>query len=242
MEEKYQNSKTPFERLPESIREWFLSPQVLDALQEINEEYVSEERDGLSLRLLVRLATKKTYPQNFLAELIQTLKVPSKQAKEIVVKIKKTVLDPVKYVLKHELEIDINLIELGGEEATPDAVLAPAIIAPEIQNLPRFSPNPKPNPPAPSEPAPVTETAPEGEAPLIIHEEKSPLTAAAQPVVPSFNYQPKEESYWRSAEPKPITVRVETPKNVMANPQTKPPRRIVHYSNFRTPLESKNKE
>ncbi len=228
-----------FERLPFGIQQLLTSPQTVDAITEINDSRVSPENDGVIPRLLLRLMLKKIYPQNFIAELRSNLNVDGETARLIARDLVKSILGPAKETIKRELEIDIGLIELGGEEAIPDAALSPAIIAPEVANLPKFAPETK-IPTTPIAEITPTPTIYDGESPLIIHEEKSPIVAGAEPVVPSFNYKPKEESYWRSAEPKPIAVRVETPKNALANPEPKNPRRIVHYSNFRTPLNDAN--
>lgn len=119
-----------------------------------------------------------------------------------------------------------------------------AAIAPELDALPRVSAERRETTP----PAGGTTEAPQGsiaplppqeDAPFILHEEQGasggPLSESAPDAIrPSFSFRPRDEQK-PPQPPKPVSVRIETNKD---KEEDGAKTRIVHYSKFRTPLDS----
>ncbi len=129
----------------------------------------------------------------------------------------------------------------------PDAVLFSDQTPADAARLSRPMPAPSvaiPKPAAPPASAPAqtikpsvaeTETQ-ENAAPFILHEETSAFTPPTPKIQSSVSFDILRAP--RSAPaPKPISVKIESP---FEKPKGAEPRRVVHYSNLRTPIDDKS--
>jgi hypothetical protein len=104
--------------------------------------------------------------------------------------------------------------------------------------LPATPPTPKTAPIASLEKKAGVENEEETVAPFILHEEKSPFTSTTPKIQSSVNFDILRAPRNAPA-PKPITVKIESPYD---KPKENTPRRVVHYSNLRTPLNTDAKD
>jgi len=117
---------------------------------------------------------------------------------------------------------------------------------PDFKNLLRLEEAPSPPPeikPTPQiqEALPV-QTPPKpaessGDEPFLLHEEKPLFTPSGPKEAPSVSFEPRRRE-WPAAPPKPVAAKIETP----STEEEENKKRVVHYSNLRTPLDTDAKD
>ncbi len=239
------NIRKRFSALPEPIRDWLTSERATLLIIEINKRLNVPEYALSSIPALVtRLVVGDIHPTDIINELSLDIDVSPSAAQTLYHEIEEKILKPIEADLR-AVGVDIHLIKLGATiEPKTDVRPLPATIPPP-QNQPSFvsqAPAVKPlQPPATPEAgqaAPPSmaseEENEETAAPFILHEEKSGLSPATPRAQPSVSFDILR-SPRPAPPPKPITAKIESP----FNPPTKEePRRVVHYSNLRTPLDN----
>lgn len=220
-----------FSSLPKEIRNWLASETATYIIIDINKRLgLKGEQQKVIASLVSKLVTQDLEPQNFIPELAKSLNMSFASAKVIAQETIEKILKNIERPLR-TLGIEISKIQLGAEVGTP--------YIPQVQAQPPAPLPPPPAPPARGEVRPVetrrppVSQPPTGEQPYIIYKERPELRETPAPVPPV----PKKPE---PLKPPEIKVPVKT-----APPPPIPPRpapsnntsvRMVHYSNFRTPL------
>lgn len=243
-----QTLRTKLSETPESIRTWFGSESVVTHISDVNGELgLKDEQKKTIPRLILRIEIQDLEPQFFSGELANELGLDKTKAQIITTKIKKSVFEPIKNKLI-DYGIDINLLdrfeippfsakkikkETGfvvleriGEQKTLEPTFVPIITGAETTKKPL-------------EGAPFDIT--QGK-PLIIHKEE-PETEEREKPFKGFGFP---LDFLRPEKPisEPIKVKIEGPSGETQKPKkeslfgSKQEKRIVNYSELRTPLTS----
>jgi len=132
-----------------------------------------------------------------------------------------------------EATIKIDLQKAAAISADPDFKnllrLEEAPPPPEIKATPQIPEAP------PVEVTPKPTQAALGDEPFLLHEEKPLFTPSGPKEMPSVSFEPKRR--WPTPPPKPVAAKIETPNT--EDEENK--KRVVHYSNLRTPLDTNDR-
>lgn len=249
-----------FSELPQNIKEHLVSPRTASLFDSITHKAEIYEI-GILPDLVSQLVTRNVFPQDFTSKLKEEVGTSDKKTKAIARELKEKVLEPIRYALVN-WGVDINQIDVSGaptldefikEREEAERKQTERLASLGIEND-EDDDNEKPAPrreeaitfdtlaaPAgeavtirPSEPAEDKQRSDEMQ-PLIIHRE-NPVPAAREAAgsksfsLPFGFFRNVERTVSESMEP--IKARVESPKEE---------KRVVHYSELRTPLTPFNK-
>ena len=247
-----------FEELPENIQEALLAPETASSIYKIGKSAnLTDEKISLLAELVGNVFMEASKNSDLTDEVKNGLGVSDDIAKNLSAKIGEV----VKYIQSRPMEQiteDEEELERVGGEGEKNIEPEPA---PEISPIkPTFAKNesleflrgskPPESPRAqastvqPQEVKSVTDEEPAHEAPLILHKEEEVEPAKETPLYstqrPAFYKPTFSEEYKRTMEAE-SAARVELGEETKkAQPQTGrtsgEPSRIVHYSEFRTPL------
>jgi len=238
-----------FQALPESLKDWLASDQCTVLISEINKKLgVKEERRRIIPRLLMRLILKDLEPTDFINELAGALNMNYQAAKALTQEIEQKVLNPIAAGLKRGVGVDIKLIYLGKEKPREEG---PAPLEAAVPEAPA-SAEATAGKPASVEPALPADGA-TADKPAVIYKKGTfgripiaktqPLKVQApppeKPAPVEITPPPAREGGLRQPPIPPPPSPAKAGFGGQSPPQA---RRIVHYSNFLTPLSKPKKE
>ncbi len=223
---------------PQTIREYFGSEKITSIIRAISQN-IGISRTYLLADVLFNLETKNIHIKILIQNIIEKLEIDEKQAKTVCYEIKKRVLEPIKFDLM-KWGIDIN--ELNVVNAEPleqleqnDLEKIEKKISLDILNRGR-------NEKETSEKLTI-KTESEKEKPLILHVEKT--FAPEEKSKKTFKGFSLPFKFFKSKQTQePVKADVETSLGLEKNeelikkitPKAEDKKRVVHYSEFRTPL------
>lgn len=243
-----QNLQELLKNVPDGIRDWLGSEKTTYSIIAINKKFgIGREKIQIIPTLILRLEVRNLQPQNFAAELSKEFNRPLEELKPIIEEIKKNILLPIDAEL-FKWGVDIRQIsaapatgwaqgpKINRVEITP--------IAPASQK-PASAPAPQPAISQPSAPQPSN--APVQTAPVMLYkkEEPKPLAASIKPqtrgemtadtkpevkqVAARVEIGPEAETLTGGEKKEPVIART---------PQPEFPK-VVHYTDFKTPVDNK---
>lgn len=165
----------PFDRLPEAIKDWLNSNEVLETLIAIEEQFsIRTENIPLVPLAITGLVTNKIDPKDFVSALEVALQMPRKDAETIARIIRIKILNPIEKPLKLTANIDISpLPNTGISPAVSPNSARPAASAPIMPAKPLIAGTPVSNSPAAPKPFLSQPAKPVG-----------PVTPLSSPVAP----------------------------------------------------------
>ncbi|MBI4034247.1 MAG: hypothetical protein HY378_01725 [Candidatus Brennerbacteria bacterium] len=242
-----QEIKERYQRLPRVLQDALNSPSRFGAIGEISEKYKLNEEDSMVLTTSVGMVLLGYIkPQNLFKEINEYLEADEKIVVEVIRDINRQVFVPLHkeledlYGMKTHIEGELEkeqvepVLKIKTEERKPEAeVKIP------LEKLGESPPVSRPTGPAtaPSDAAqgkpaavpPPVPAAPVGEEvkPLIIHREEIQKPATEDKKFKGFDFPFGifEKEGTKAMPSEPVKVRVETPG-----------KRVVHYSEYRTPV------
>lgn len=228
------------ETIPQPIRDWLASNVSTYIVIEINNRLgFKDTKRQIIPSLVFWLVTREIAPEDFITQIGQELKINPSSAKNIAAEIVEKLLRPIEKTLRTELDVDISKI-LTAE--LPIKEIPTPVIQEKIEAI-----------------KPIVKIAPEwqlsassiieGEKPFIIHEETptfkipikiAPPTIKPRPTPPPVSAiapilkaaKPPEIPQKTQIQTKPETKELK----MLPNVAHKKSHRIVHYSNFTSPL------
>ena len=227
-----------FASLSDKTRSWLASEEIVDKITSLNDGLgLKSDRRRIISKLILRVAVQDLDPRDFANELGSQLKINYEAAKRVSQKIHDDCLQPIEAELK---KINIDVHEMIEYSANPPEQLSayPDKPAPVLEQSKPLELKPETKLKEPSTPPvnlplakqDVKPTSPD--QPFVLHEEVDDIKPVEEGGKPSFTYQtPVEE---RAAKEPPVKAKIE-------NPLSNSPleiQRIVHYSNFFTPLNT----
>jgi len=213
--------------VPEKIREWFATEEVVAHIREIGRQLnLGGEHETAIAKLLLRLEIQDLEPQFFAGELAQRLGIPKERALVIAAEIRKVILDPVKREFS-EYGVDIFLLDEfrippPSAKPPPTHITPSAFATSETSTPAAFTYTPRGE-----EAKAGAETGAQKakDAPLVLHEERALTADAKKETMKGFSLP------FGLFKPKPPEAAA-TPKVTVEAPKT------VHYSEYRTNLSS----
>lgn len=231
MTEEKKSIRARFLELGESIRDWLTSDEVTYKVINLNKKYgFTDDLISAIPFLITRLVVKDLNPEDLGAALEKQLDIDEKTATQILEEINSKILKPIAGGL-HNAGVKLSSISksIGGAESASQIkeILEPAVsfeanLAPSALRETASVEEEKTE-----EKKPIKEEVSLGTAPVIIHQEKPLFTPEAPREKPSVSFEPPRSRTFRQ---KPVSAKIEEPEG-------KEKSRIVHYSNFRTPLD-----
>lgn len=236
--------------VPEPIKIWFGSEEIVSHVREINEQLgLKEEKESIVPRLLFRLELKDLEPQFFSGELAQELGISKEKALTITTEVKETLLRPIQKQLS-EYGIDIFLlnefnIPLPRMKRTAETVIPASLSSePKVPSFAEFrrTLSETTSVPAPTPKTPTPVTASTVTSPFVLHEERGMAESAKKDQMKGFSlpfglFKPKQSE--ASSVPR---VTVEAPSSAStfakASADKKEEAKTVHYSEYRSNLPS----
>ena len=222
-------------QVPEEIREYLASEQTTVLINGIRDE-ADVVLPGALPKLLFRLETKDLSVHDFVEAIERNLGVKPPKSLAIAKAIKERVLEPKRYTLS-QWGVDISFLDVAqapnlGEFRPFEAPGAAS--EPEKISLEQLTTETGQNVPVQEETlassANTAEQTKEG-APLILHREET-LTGEKKSSIRGFSFPGFFKSKKTEAESPPtVKVKIETPGQ---GPDKE--KRVVHYSEFRTPV------
>lgn len=218
-----------FQALPERIKDWASSDSTTFLIAEINNRLgLKEGRRRIIPSLILRLITQNLEPQDFINELANELAIGFQAAKSIADDIENHILRSIENELRRDAGVDVKLIRFGQLRPSkpleiPKPMPAQEKIKPTepIVDLQSFQIKKGAAKLKPAE----TEPEPPPATPFILHQAdqitQTAIKSSLNIKVPDFS-RPAAE---KPSAPKPISVQIEIPSA-----------RVVHYSDFRTPI------
>lgn len=201
-----------FKTLQPEIKEWIASDEAATILKAIAARFVLSDEQERKLPILVlRLVTQDLPPESFKAETAKETGIDDALAKEITEAVAKEVIGPVAAALRYG-GVDTNLLGFNAPPAPPSGLRGTSPPETPSQSQPGIQPSPAVQ-------AARAEKIPDEAAaakPFILHEEPRTETGRAPSAPRAFSYGTQSRTG-----PVPPRVVIE---------------RVVHYSNFRTPL------
>lgn len=235
---KQQSLRELFLKLPEKIRDWITSDRVTYSLIEINKRLglVGAEIEVVP-DLISRLLVKELDPRDFVGTLSRELGIDLPSAKNISQEVQEKILRPIAADLRKEINLDITEITFGETPAAfvpqkPESEEKPTEEKPlPVVEIPIEAEKPAP-PKPPTPPQPPVEAEAKGEPePFVIHKEAKTFEVPVQIRKPTPPQPSKAQQTKVAIKPEPTSAKL-LPKTQHANVH-----RVVHYSNFRTPIE-----
>lgn len=166
------NIAEQFSALPESIRKWLSSEELVFIISDIETKLgLSDEKILIIPNLILRLVVQDLDPQNFINELAKELGVDFSVAKTITEDIEKSALRPIAAELRDKLGLEVKVIYYGKEGVEKKT-------APSIVSAPKAAPIPVPSA-AGAIPSALPKTAEPQAKPM------SPLTFTPSPLPPA---------------------------------------------------------
>ncbi len=229
-----------FASLSDKIRDWLSSEEIVKNITTLNDKLsLKSDKERIISKLILRVAVQDLDPRDFANELGSQLKINYEAAKEVTQKIHDECLQPIEAELK-KIGVDVHeMIEYST--APPDQLSSypdkPAPVT-EYSNPAKLSAKPtkvknKPATEAPNN-LPLAKQKikpPTPNQPFVLHEEIGEIKPVEEESKSSFTY--KEPVKERSVEEAPVRVEIENSLDDNVEVQ-----RIVHYSNFFTPLNT----
>lgn len=132
-----------FSALPESIKEWLASEELVFIITEIETKLgLSDEKILVIPNLILRLIVQDIEPQEFISELSKELGVEFLVAKTIAEDIERKALRPIETELRNKTGLEIKLIFYGkteSEKIKTQAIPAIGKIQPAPSSLPKMT-------------------------------------------------------------------------------------------------------
>lgn len=235
------------QKVPEEIRDWFGSEKVTRLIMEINRMFgLKDERTSVIPWLLYLLEIKELPAYDFIDFLALKLKTTPQKALIIAKEIKEKILLPIQgRLISWGIDPDlIDLIDAENRTTIKDVSLEKPEKLFEEKSEKETEKSSLEETTALPESSTSSVIEPSLTQPFVLYEEKPLVEEARKPFIKPFSLPFKIFGQQKTEPPASVQVKVETTEPLNAAPETKlkiskkveKPHRIVHYSEFRTPL------